>query len=73
MRCWYCGYQSHTKKKCFKYELHIAIKALKKVKEIKVEEPIKKKQKVKDRYKMMEFRKEKEDIIMSYKGMDLIT
>ena len=51
--------------------MHIAIKALKKIKEVKVEEPVKKKQKVKDRYKMMEFRKEKEDIIMSYKGMDL--
>ena len=71
IRCWYCGYQGQSKKKCFRYELHIVIKALKKIKEIKVEEPVKKKQKVKVRYKIMEFWKGKEDIIMSNKGIDL--
>jgi hypothetical protein len=71
MRCWYCGHQGHTKRKCFKYELHMAIKALKRAQNQIEEKPIKKQQKIKDRFKMMEFRKEKEDIIMSCKGMDL--
>ena len=25
MRCFYCGRQGHIKKKCWKYELHIAV------------------------------------------------
>ena len=71
MRCWYCGRQGHTKRKCFKYELHLAIKALKRAQNQSEEKQTEKKQKITDRYKKMEFRKEKEDIIMSCKGMDL--
>ena len=71
MRCWYWGCQGHTKNKCFKFELHLIIKALKRAQDKIEEKPKKIKQKIKDRYKMMEFRKEKEQIIMSCKGMDL--
>ena len=71
MRCWYCGRQGHTKRKCFKYELHLAIKALKRAQNQSEEKQTEKKQKITDRYKKMEFRKEKEEIIMSCKGMDL--
>ena len=59
------------KRKCFKYKLHIIIKAHNRTQNQNEEKPIKKQQKIIYTHKNMEFRMEKEDIIMSFKGMDL--
>ena len=59
------------KRQCFNYKLHIIIKAHNSTQNQNEEKPIKKQQKIIYIYKNMEFRMEKEDIIMSFKGMDL--
>ena len=74
LRCFYCGRQGHIKKKCWKYELHIAVQELKRAtKEEPNEKRIKtkKKKNAYDRMKEVVFRQEGKDFIMNHKDQDL--
>ena len=76
MKCYYCGCQGQTKKRCFKRDLNLAIQALKKIREDQEQEkenPKKKNQTLNDRCKEVEFRQEGKRWIMSYMKMDLET
>ena len=75
IKCYYCDCQVHTKKRCFKRDLHLAIQALKKIKEDQEQEKEnskKKHQTLNDRCKEVEFRQEGKRWIMSCMKMDLI-
>ena len=74
IKCFYCGFKGHTKKFCFKLDLHRAFQALRDRtprEEAKDNKKERKKQTFIDRIKEVEFRKEGNDYIMSHMGQDL--
>ena len=72
LKCWYCGIRGHTKKKCYKYELHLAIQIIRNIPGAKQEKKTqKRKNNTIDRFKEVEFRQDNGEMIMSHKGTDL--
>jgi len=70
IRCFFCRCKGHTKKKCLKSDLHLGIVKLKNLEKEKMKIQ-KNKKKALDLYKQMEFRKEWNNHIMSYNGIEL--
>ena len=74
LKCFYCGNQGHIKRKCWKYELHIAIQELRRQTAENQKKTPNKTKRIKqaiDRMKEVTFRQEGKDFIMCHKGQDL--
>lgn len=71
--CFFCGYQGHIKRNCFKWELHRAIQELKKItgKAVTETEEKKKYNKSKTKYDEVEFKEKGGKHYMFHKGQEL--
>ena len=57
LKCWYCGIRGQTKKKCYKYELHLAIQIMRNILDAKQEKKTqKRKNNAIDRFKEVEIK-----------------